>query len=125
MFQQALEEAGERWGTHKKIINLADKKNKTVRTNVPPGFSYFSVDFGLQPGYVHIIENEETFPGYFAQEVVGGILDLFHKKWKNVERETQESLRDKRDEFRKRWDNFDWTKIAKARLEEDEAGSSK
>ncbi len=28
---------------------------------------YFSVDFGLQNGYAHVIENDEAFPDYFAK----------------------------------------------------------
>ena len=34
---------------------------------VPKGFPYFSVDFGLQGGYAHVIEEENKFPAYFGR----------------------------------------------------------
>jgi hypothetical protein len=34
---------------------------------IPKGFSYFSVDFGLQSGFAHIVEDENTFSSYFGQ----------------------------------------------------------
>lgn len=34
---------------------------------VPKGFPYFSVDFGLQGGYAHVIEDEQKFTTYFGK----------------------------------------------------------
>ena len=34
---------------------------------VPKGFPYFSVDFGLQGGFAHVIEDEKDFPFYFGR----------------------------------------------------------
>ena len=34
---------------------------------VPKGFPYFAVDFGLQGGFAHIIEDENHFPHYFGR----------------------------------------------------------
>jgi len=116
-FKQALENAGERWGTHRKIYELSKAKDGTVRTTIPKGFSYFAVDFGLQSGYAHVIENEDSFVPYFAQEVLGGMLDLEHKQWRNVDMEDSNSLKQKRDAFRERWADFDWTAEAKKRVD--------
>lgn len=88
---------------------------------MPKGFSYFSVDFGLQSGYAHVIEEEDKFPSYFGQEIVGGILDVEHKKWRNVDMESKSELKEKRDRFKERWTNFDWTETAHKRLAEQEA----
>ncbi len=30
---------------------------------------YFTVDFGLDNGYAHVIENDESFPDYFAKVI--------------------------------------------------------
>lgn len=38
-----------------------------VSLQVPKGFSYFSVDFGMQGGYAHVIEDERSFPAYFGR----------------------------------------------------------
>jgi hypothetical protein len=66
-FKEALETAGSEWATHKKLFKLSDSKDGTVRTVIPKGFSYFSVDFGLQPGFACVIENESKFQSYFGQ----------------------------------------------------------
>ena len=34
---------------------------------VPKGFSYFSVDFGNQGGFAHVIEDEQRFPWHFGR----------------------------------------------------------
>lgn len=34
---------------------------------VPRGLPYFAVDFGLQGGFAHVIENEQKFPHYFGK----------------------------------------------------------
>lgn len=49
---------------NKKVIDL---KGKDVRKAVPKGMSYFVVDFGMQSGFAHIIEDEQRFPPFFAQ----------------------------------------------------------
>ncbi|KAI6187985.1 hypothetical protein M3Y98_00304800 [Aphelenchoides besseyi] len=108
-FKQALENAGAQWSTHKKIFDLKSSKDQTVRSIIPKGFSYFAVDFGLEPGYAHVIEDPDKFPDYFGQEIVGGMIDADHKCWRNVEYEKLDQLKDKRDRFKDQWKEFDWT----------------
>lgn len=36
-------------------------------TQVPRGLPYFSVDFGLQGGFAHVIEDQHKFPHYFGK----------------------------------------------------------
>jgi hypothetical protein len=40
---------------------------KDVRRAVPKGLPYFAVDFGLDSGFAHVIEDEKMFPRNFAQ----------------------------------------------------------
>ena len=51
---------------NKKVIDL---KGKDVRKGIPKGLPYFFVDFGMQPGFAHVIEDEQRFPNSFAQVV--------------------------------------------------------
>lgn len=44
-----------------------DLSGKDVRRAVPKGLPYFSVDFGLDSGFAHVIEDEKMFPKNFAQ----------------------------------------------------------
>ncbi|KAI6176796.1 hypothetical protein M3Y97_00837600 [Aphelenchoides bicaudatus] len=100
---------------HKKMFKLSDTRDG-VRSLIPKGFSYIAVDFGNQPGYAHVIEEPEKFQSYFGQEVVAGVLDLDHKTYRNVDMESKQELKDKRDKFKERWANFDWTEEARRRL---------
>lgn len=34
---------------------------------IPKGLPYFTVEFGLDGGYAHVIENEEMVPHYFGK----------------------------------------------------------
>lgn len=36
-------------------------------SQVPRSLPYFAVDFGLQGGFAHVIENEQKFPHYFGK----------------------------------------------------------
>lgn len=52
------------WSSNKKVVDL---KGKNVRKAIPKGLPYFAVDFGMQPGYAHVIEEKRLFPNNFAQ----------------------------------------------------------
>ncbi|NWX73085.1 C19L2 protein, partial [Alca torda] len=63
-FKKAIMESDEEWSVNKKLIDLS---SKDVRKSVPKGLPYFSVDFGLQGGFAHIIEDQHKFPHYFGK----------------------------------------------------------
>nr|CAD7265233.1 unnamed protein product [Timema shepardi] len=63
-FKKAILECEMEWSTNKKLVDLA---GKDVRRAIPKGLPYFSVDFGLQSGFAHVIEEEKLFPRNFAQ----------------------------------------------------------
>uniref|UniRef100_A0A8C8S9B9 CWF19-like protein 2 n=1 Tax=Pelusios castaneus TaxID=367368 RepID=A0A8C8S9B9_9SAUR len=63
-FKKAILESDEEWSMNKKLIDLS---SKDVRKSVPRGLPYFSVDFGLQGGFAHVIEDQFKFPHYFGK----------------------------------------------------------
>ncbi|KFQ23496.1 CWF19-like 2, partial [Merops nubicus] len=63
-FKKAIMESDEEWSVNKKLIDLS---SKDIRKSVPKGLPYFSVDFGLQGGFAHIIEDQNKFPHYFGK----------------------------------------------------------
>lgn len=63
-FQKAILECETEWASNKKLIDLA---GKNVRRAIPRGLPYFTVDFGMQSGFAHVIEDEKAFPKSFAQ----------------------------------------------------------
>uniref|UniRef100_F7F6Q2 CWF19-like protein 2 n=1 Tax=Ornithorhynchus anatinus TaxID=9258 RepID=F7F6Q2_ORNAN len=63
-FKKAILESDEEWSMNKKLIDLA---SRDIRKSVPKGLPYFSVDFGLQGGFAHVIEDRHKFPHYFGK----------------------------------------------------------
>ncbi|NP_001089662.1 CWF19 like cell cycle control factor 2 L homeolog [Xenopus laevis] len=106
-FKKAIMESDEEWSMNKKLIDLS---TKDIRRAVPKGLPYFSVDFGMQGGYAHVIEDEHKFPSYFGKEIIGGMLDLEPRIWRKAVRENFEDQRKKVLEFAQWWKPFDVTK---------------
>jgi diadenosine tetraphosphate (Ap4A) HIT family hydrolase len=104
-FKQAIV-GSEEWATNKELI---DTKGKGLRRSIPKGFAYFHV--GWQGGgYVHAIDNEETFPESFGIDVCAGMLGLppgrFGRKAQRLSVEQERTLVL---DFVKQWEPFDWT----------------
>uniref|UniRef100_A0A8C2SSS4 CWF19-like protein 2 n=1 Tax=Coturnix japonica TaxID=93934 RepID=A0A8C2SSS4_COTJA len=106
-FKKAIMESDEEWSMNKKIIDLS---SKDVRKSVPKGLPYFSVDFGLQGGFAHIIEDQHKFPHYFGKEIIGGMLDLEPRLWRKGVRQKFEEQRKKVLQFAQWWKPYDFTK---------------
>ncbi|XP_055493017.1 CWF19-like protein 2 [Leucoraja erinacea] len=105
-FKKAIMEADEEWAMNKKLVDIS---NRDIRRAVPKGLPYFSVDFGLQGGFAHIIENEDKFPFYFGKEIVGGMLDLEPRRWRKPLRENFDDQRKKVLQFSQWWKPYDCT----------------
>lgn len=88
-FKKAIQEV-EKATLNKKLIEL--KGDKNIRRSVPRSLPYFWVDFG-QSGMAHVIETQETFPPNFAQEIIGGMMNLDVNKWRKPRKEQQPKKR--------------------------------
>ncbi|XP_035535998.1 CWF19-like protein 2 [Morone saxatilis] len=106
-FKKAIMECDEEWAMNKKIVDLS---SKDIRQAVPRALPYFAVDFGLQGGFAHVIENEQKFPHYFGKEVVGGMMDLEPRRWRKLIRENFDDQRKKVLQFAQWWKPYDCTK---------------
>ena len=69
---------------------------------------YFAVNFGIEDGYAHVIENSESFPDHFAKEIIGGILDLDPMQWRRPKKDDLTQQSRKVLEFSKIWKGFDY-----------------
>ncbi|XP_013392570.1 CWF19-like protein 2 [Lingula anatina] len=116
-FKKAIQEVGPEWAQNKKLVDLSQKD---IRHAVPKGFPYFSVDFGLQGGFAHVIEDEQTFPSYFGQEIIGGMMDLEPRMWRKPFKENFEDQRKKVLEFANWWKPYDWTQRLKKNDDDDD-----
>ena len=64
-FQKGINECESEWSHNQKLVKLS--KEKDIRRSVPKGLPYFHIDFGMQNGFAHVIEDEQLFPKNFAQ----------------------------------------------------------
>ncbi|XP_061923232.1 CWF19-like protein 2 [Entelurus aequoreus] len=110
-FKKAIMECDEEWAMNKKVVDLS---SKDVRRAVPRGLPYFAVDFGLQGGFAHVIENQQKFPHYFGKEVVGGMMDLEPRRWRKSIRENFDDQRKKVLQFAEWWKPYDCTRTEEA-----------
>ena len=105
-FKKAILESDEEWAQNRKLI---DTRGKGVRKSVPAGLPYFFVDFGLDGGYAHIIEDASKFPHYFAKEVIGGLLDVEPRLWLKPPKDNTENQKSKALKLSSWWKPYDWT----------------
>lgn len=104
-FKKAIIESESEWSTNKKIVDL---KDQTVRNAIPKNMPYFTVGFGMENGYAHVIEKSEAYPSHFAKEIIGGILDLDPLIWMRPRKESFSEQSKKVIEFLKWWKPFDF-----------------
>ncbi|XP_060188090.1 uncharacterized protein LOC132617160 [Lycium barbarum] len=109
-FKKAIDEAEDEWSQHnaKKLI---DTSVKGLWTSIPKDFPYFHVKFGLNKGFVHVIDDEKQFKSSFGLNVIRGMLKLppedmhQHRKHESLDTQKQAVACFARD-----WEPFDWTK---------------
>ncbi|CAG7831460.1 unnamed protein product [Allacma fusca] len=106
-FKKAIQECETEWSQNKKLVDL---RKRDVRKAVPKGLPYFAVDFGMDSGFAHVVEDERNFPRNFAQEIIGGMLELDHHLWRKQKQDDFKAQRDKVMAFLKFWGPYDWTR---------------
>ncbi|CAM6087896.1 unnamed protein product [Calypogeia fissa] len=107
-FKKAIDEAEDEWSQHnaKKLI---DTRQKGLRNSIPKNFPYFHVEFGMQGGYCHVIDDETSFKPQFGRDVVAGMLELEEEGHRR--QDSMEQQRSRVKQFLKLWEPFDWTKM--------------
>lgn len=108
-FKKAIDEAEDEWSQHnaKKLI---DTSGKGLRGSIPKDFPYFHVEFGLNRGFVHVIDDETSFKSNFGINVIRGMLQLPEDMYGRTKRDSVESQKQAVANFMKDWEPFDWTK---------------
>ncbi|XP_073156595.1 uncharacterized protein [Henckelia pumila] len=108
-FKKAIDEAEDEWSQHnaKKLI---DTSKKGLRNSIPKNFPYFHVEFGLDKGFVHVIDDEKGFKSSFGLDIIRGMLlpaEDMHRRWRHESLERQKQAVAS---FASAWEPFDWTK---------------
>ncbi|XP_004520434.1 CWF19-like protein 2 homolog [Ceratitis capitata] len=106
-FKKAVEESEHEWSVNKQLVSLSSA-GKGLRNCIPKGLPYFWVNFGMDTGFAHVIEDENRFPQNFAFEIIGGMLELDAKKWRKPQKEQNNIAKVKM--FADWWKKYDCTK---------------
>ncbi|KIO06009.1 hypothetical protein M404DRAFT_139792 [Pisolithus tinctorius Marx 270] len=129
-FKESILASETEWSQHKKLIDFS-KRPGGFRRAMVPNLPYFMVQFDHkgERGYGHVIEGtgesaaagEEDglvdegdkgggeFPRYFAGEIIGNVMDVEPRRWRRPRRVDFRYNMDRRTQFRKKYDKFDWT----------------
>lgn len=82
-----------------------------LRNSIPKHFPYFHVEFGLDRGFVHIIDDEKQFRSRFGLNVIRGMLHFSEEEMYRPPRYEQvEAQKQWLASFSNEWKSFDWTK---------------
>ncbi|XP_016983943.1 CWF19-like protein 2 homolog [Drosophila rhopaloa] len=103
-FKKAIEESEQEWCINKQLVSL---RQKSLRAAIPKGLPYVWVHFGMDSGFAHVIEDENRFPANFAQEIIGGMLELNPNTWRKPRKEPNSIGKVK--SFAENWKKFDCT----------------
>ncbi|CAI5980278.1 unnamed protein product [Closterium sp. NIES-65] len=120
-FKKALDEAESEWSQqHSKRIIDTRAIRGGLRSAIPPNFPYFHVEFSLQGGYCHVIDDESAFKASLGRDVIAGIMEMDPQSFGGRARarggrggvgsrpqEVQQSVT----KFMESWKPFDWTKM--------------
>lgn len=84
---------------------------KGLRGSIPKDFPYFHVEFGLNKGFVHVIDDEQQFNSSLGLNVIRGMLQLPEEDmYRRRRHETVEAQKQAVKSFDQDWSPFDWTK---------------
>ncbi|GAA6060871.1 hypothetical protein JCM10212_006251 [Sporobolomyces blumeae] len=132
-FQEAIATSETEWSQHKKVITFSS--SRPFRRALVPNLPYFMVQFDYkgENGFGHIIEGVDDAPDrdldgeerkgelgdkgggeftrYFAQEIIGNLMDLPARSWRKPKRLDRRDHAKRIAEFRKKYDRYDWTKM--------------
>jgi len=120
-YQKAIQECETEWSDNVKLVKL---KDRNISRNIPKGLPYFHVDFGLDNGFAHVIEDEENWNRRFGHEIVGGMLDVEARVMRNPPWEQFDQQKAKVIQFGEMWRQFDFTKVYKQKKRENSSSDS-
>ena len=104
-FLKALQESDSEWSQHNKVIDTSTKSGG-LRSALPrKHFPYFYVDFRLDQGYAHVIEDSKQFGnGDFGRDIMASLLGVSRNDWRMTRTSACEFKK-----FNDSFKPFDWT----------------
>lgn len=106
IFKKALLDCDAEWAQHKRIIDTTGDGSGGLRKAIPKNFPYVYVDFRLDQGYAHVVEDEERVTPGFLRNLTANFLGIEGSGWRRRPTEQSDRL-----DFQKAFELNDWTKL--------------
>ena len=111
-FKSSMIEQADEFGTHNKLFKTS--LQKPIKSVIPKKFAYFYVDWGSiatsdSTGYAQIIESS-SFRHDFGLDTLAGQMELDPIRFQKKRKFPPGMERDAIDEFKSKWNTYDWTK---------------
>ncbi|TIB73940.1 hypothetical protein E3Q22_04269 [Wallemia mellicola] len=126
-FHESILSIESEWTQHKKLIDFSERE---FRRALVPNLPYFAIlwNYKGNAGFGHVIEgvdkaneeddseakymdNSQSFPKYFAAEVIGNVLELEPRLWRRPKKLHKQDKEKMVEKFKKFYLEFDWTKL--------------
>lgn len=109
ILRREIDSAESEWSQHhaKRLIETTDRG---LNSCIPSNFPYFHVEFGYKKGYVHVIDNEESWNRRFGRSVLASLSGADTVEiYRRAQRDSTASQCNQKVEFLEKWRDFDWT----------------
>ena len=107
-FSESLMEVEDEWSQYPKIIKTGGDVGPFKRRLVAK-LPYFHVWLELDRGLGHVIEQPNEWPDWFAQEIIGGVLQIPTTVWRRPRTASLIEIDDNYGMFLEKWTDYDWT----------------
>jgi hypothetical protein len=105
-FKKALLDCDAEWAQHKRILDTATEGSGGLRKAIPKNFPFVYVDFRLDQGYAHVVEDEERVGPGFLRSLTANFLGIEGAGWRRRPTEPQDRLA-----FERAFEPNDWTRL--------------
>lgn len=109
ILRREIDTAESEWSQHhaKRLIETTDRG---LNSCIPSNFPYFHVEFGYKKGYVHVIDDEESWDRRFGRSVLASLSGADTvEMYRRAQRDSSSTQANQRKGFLESWQEFDWT----------------
>jgi hypothetical protein len=110
-FHKAFMDQDDEWTTNKKLVDTVPYKGNLTKI-LNEKFAYVNVDFNAQGGFLHPVENNSKFNQTFLREIMCPLLKKQIHEIKYPKKLGVKELIDTVENYKKKFDYFDWTKYS-------------
>ena len=111
-YKKAFLDEDEEWSENKKIIDTTSVKGNLSKI-LNEKFSYVSVDFNAQGGFLHIVQDERSFSAISLKEILSPMLKKQVHEIKYPKKISLNELFQVRENYKKCFEQVDWTNLNK------------